>query len=66
MINELKILAIFYANLGNSSLKNIFSIIIKSKKNAFQLNGIHIVKAFVIILVGKILVNKYIDNNLYL
>jgi hypothetical protein len=38
-----------------------FSIIIKSKKIAFELNDATILKVFVIILVGEIGVNNYID-----
>jgi hypothetical protein len=38
-----------------------FSIIIKSKKIAFELNDATILKAFVIILAREIGVNNYID-----
>jgi hypothetical protein len=38
-----------------------FSSVKKSKKIAFELNDATILKAFVIILVGEIGVNNYID-----
>ncbi|MGK0326258.1 MAG: hypothetical protein ACJA2M_002497 [Polaribacter sp.] len=57
----MKILAIFYANLGNSYLGNVLFYHNKIKKIAFELNDTNILKAFVIILVGEVGVNNYID-----
>ena len=48
-------------DLKKNSLFCHNKIIIKSKKIPFELNGVTILKAFVIIVVGEIGVNKYID-----